>query len=516
MALLDPIKKPLTLQQAAHLLRRATFGPSPAQIQQFTGQTPQAAVSALLATTPTPAPPVDPLTTKPFNTLPFDPLQQGNWQGATKYWWIGLMLNEGASLREKMTLFWQNHFVSTFNEVSDARYMYRQNTVLRRHALGSFRSFVIDMTKDPAMLRYLNGNQNVAGKPNENYGRELQELFTIGRGNYSEDDVKAAARVLTGWTETGYRSATTGDVTTTFKAAQHDTTDKVFSDAYQKTVIKGRTGTTAGDDELGDLVDMILKQPETARFLVRKLYRWFINADLTPDIELNFIEPLAKVFRDGGYEIKTVLTALLTSQHFYDDALRGAVVKSPVELTLGTLRYFGITAPDPVANPMGFTQLTAYVWSRSRDLQQDIMDQPTVFGWRPYYDTGHYELWINSTTLALRGLYTDQVAAGNVKYGADKLTLDPVVLAQRTADPSDPVKLIDEWSAQFFATDLTKSQRDFLIDNVLVSGLPRYEWTAEWLTYASAPTDKSKLMAVRTKLNTTLQFMFRMAEYQLN
>ncbi len=515
MALIDPIRNPLTAQQAAHLLRRATFGPSPAQIRQFTGQTPQAAVQTLLATQPTPDPPIDPTTARPFNTLAFIDVQQGTWQSATKYWWLGLMVNEAPSLREKLVVFWQNHFVSTFAEVNDARYIYRQNTVLRRHAVGNFRSFVIDMTKDPAMLRYLNGNQNVVGRPNENFARELQELFTIGVGNYTEDDVKAASRVLTGWTETGFRNTTTADITVTFRTAQHDTTDKKFSDSYQNKVIKGRTGTTAGDDELGELVDMILAQPEAARFMVRKLYRWFVNAEITPDIEQNFIGPLAQVFRQGNYEIKPVLTTLLTSQHFFDEALRGSVIKSPLELNIGTLRYFGIKAPDAVTNPTGFTQLMAFIHSRNREQQLDVMDQPNVFGWRPYYDTGFYELWINSTTLALRGYYTDLLTSGNVRFGTDKLTLDPIDLAKLTSDPADPVKLIDEWSAVFFAVDLTRSQLDFLIDNVLVAGLPRYEWPIEWAAYTSDPTNKNKQMAVSTKLNTTLQYMFRLAEYQL-
>ncbi len=515
MALLDPVRKPLTAKQAAHLLRRATFGPSPAQIQLLTGQTPQAAMQTLLASTPTPPPPVDSTTGKPFNDLAFSVLQQSNWQAATKYWWLGVLTNETVSIREKMVVFWQNHFVTTFAEVGDARYIYRQNVLLRRHALGSFRAFVIEITKDPAMLRYLNGNQNVASKPNENYGRELQELFTIGGGNYTEDDVKAAARVLTGWVETGYRNEQTAAITTSFRSAQHDTADKKFSAAYQNKVIKGRTGATAGEEELADLVDMILAQPETARFMVRKLYRWFINAEITPAIEQNFIEPLAQVFRQGNYEMRPVLTALFTSEHFLDDTLRGAVVKSPLELTVGTLRYFGITVPDAVTNPTGFAQLMNFVQVRAREQQQELLEQPNVFGWRPYYDTGFYDLWINSTTLALRGYFTDLVSGGNVKYGNDKITLDPVALAKLTSAPADPVKLIDEWSAMLYAVDLTKAQRDFLIDNVLVAGIPRYEWTDEWTAYANDPTNKNKLMGVRAKLNTTLQYMFRLAEYQL-
>lgn len=521
MALADPIRKPLTATQAAHLLRRATLGPTPAQMGQFTGQTPQVALQTLLASTATPNAPIDPTTLKPFNTLAFSQTSQGTWQSATKYWWLGLMLNEGASLREKMTLFWQNHFVSTFGVVSDARYIYRQNALLRRHALGNFRSFVIDVTKDPAMLRYLNGNQNVASKPNENFARELQELFTIGatnpttgQKNYTEDDVKAAARVLTGWTETGYRNETSTDITATFRAAQHDTTDKKFSASYGSTIIKGRSGTTAGDDELADLVDMILKQPETARFIVRKLYRYFVNADISDAIEQQFIEPLAATFRKD-YEIRPVLTQLLTSEHFFDDSLRGAMIKAPLELNVGTLRHFGIAAPDPVTNTAGFTALTAYVQSRTNEQQQNIMDQPSVFGWRPYYDVGFYELWINSTTLALRGRFTDEASSGNVKYGTDKLVLDTIAQAKLTSDPSDPYKLINEWTALLFAVDLTPKQRDFLVNSVLMSGVPYYEWTEIWTNYIKAPTVNANLMAVRTRLNNTLNFMFRMAEYQL-
>lgn len=522
MALTDPFRKPLTQAQAAHLLRRATLGPTPAQVRQFTGQTPQTALQTLLATSPTPTPPIDPTTLKPFNTLAFSQPLQGTWQSATKYWWLGLMLNEGTSLREKMTLFWQNHFVSTFAVVNDARYMYRQNALLRRHALGNFRSFVIDVTKDPAMLRYLNGNQNIVGKPNENYARELQELFTIGATNpvtgtrnYSEDDVKAAARVLTGWTDTGYRSETTADMTATFRAAQHDTTDKPFSAAYGNTVIKGRSGTTAGDAELGDLVDMILKQPETARFIVRKLYRWFINADIPATIEQGFIEPLAALFRKD-YELKPVLTALLTSEHFFDDALRGAMIKAPVELTIGTLRYFGLTAPDPVANTTGFTALMAYLQARTNEQQQNVMDQPSVFGWRPYYDVGFYELWINSTTLALRSRFANEVSTGAVKYGTDRITFDLIAQAKLTSDPADPVKLIDEWTALLFATQLTQNQRDFLIDSVLMVGVPRYEWATIWTDYMAAPTNPARLNAVRTRLTNLLTYMLSMAEYQLN
>ena len=516
MALSDRYDKPLTAVQAAHLLRRATFGASPSQIKSFVGLTPTAALQKLLASQPDPVPPVDPKTSLTFFDKPFVKTSDGQYSQNLKSWWLGTMINEGISLREKMTLFWQNHFVSTISTVNDARYIYGQNVLLRKNALGNFRQFIIDITKDAAMLRYLNGNQNVAGRPNENYGRELQELFTIGRGgNYTEDDVKAAARVLTGWYDTGYRDEVNAAITVTFRDKQHDTADKTFSAAYGNTVIKGRSGLTAGDAELADLVDMILAQPETARFICRKLYRFFINADITPDIETNFIGPLAKVFVAGKFELKPVLTTLFTSQHFFDDSLRGAIIKSPLELLVGTTRYFESAPPTPDKDVTAFYALSYYMVQRSREEQQDVMDQPTVFGWRPYYDTGFYEIWISANTLALRGSFTDQFTAGTIKSGNYKLTPSTITYARTATDPADPVKLIDALTSVLFAIDLTAAQKDFLIDNVLVPGLPRYEWNAEWLAYAADATNVTKRNAVQKKLDSLFAYMLRMAEYQL-
>jgi hypothetical protein len=515
MALITPVTQPLTALQAGHLLRRATFGPSPAQIKTFTGLTPAVAVARLLAETPAPDAPLNPTTGKTFVDIVFDTTLDGAWRNYLKNWYIGQMVREGASLRESMTLFWQNHFVSTLATVGDARFIHRQYITLRKNAFGNFRTFVIEMTKDPSMLLYLNGNQNVVNSPNENYGRELQELFTIGRGgNYTEDDVKASARVLTGWNQTGYRNTTTADITTTFTASRHDTNDKKFSAAYGNTVIKGRTGATAGDDELADLVDMILKQPETARFICRKLYRWFINDTITTDIETNFIGPLAQVFINGKFELKPVLTALLTSQHFYDASLIGAIIKSPLQLIVGAFRQFEIALPDPVKDPVNFNNVTNSLLARAREQTQEVLEQPTVFGWPAYYDTGFYQKWISANTLALRAYFTDLFGKGsirvnNVRYGPDSLA---IVRALPT--PADPVKLIDDLTSTLFAVPLTTAQKDFLIDNVLLPGLPRYEWTNQWQEFM-ADQSNAKKTALTMKTDALFLYLFRMAEYQM-
>ncbi len=515
MALLDAYTKPLTADQVSYLLRRATFGPTPDQIKTLTGQTAAQIVTKLLADQPAPALPLDLKTSKTFTDQPFDQTNQGTFEAYVKMWWANLMLNQPLSLLEKMTLFWSNHFVTNDSTVNDYRYMYRYNALLRQHALGNFKAFVVAITQDPAMLRFLNGNQNVVGTANENYARELQELFTVGRnGGYTEDDVRAAAKVLTGWADSGYRDATTATISSAFRANKHDTTDKTFSATYQNTVIKGRSGANAGLDELNDLLDMILKNVETPRYICRKLYRWFINSDITADVETNFIQPLADLFRKANFEIKPLMTAMLQSQHFFDAGLRGAVIKSPTDLVVGTLRFWGVQAPDPTQNITNYYQVGNYINARVKEQQQDLLNPPNVFGWTAFYQTGYYQQWINSTTLGLRGNFSDMLTTGAQKL-AGKAVVDPLTYAKTTSDPTDPAKLVNDITAQLLSISLDQAQKDFLTDTVLLNSIPRYEWTGEWNDYIKSHNDAAKKQAVQLKLTALLQYIFRMAEYQI-
>lgn len=519
MALIDAYTQNLTARQVSHLLRRTTFGATPAQIKSFTGKTVDVIVQQLFATQPTPPDPTDEnqktshglvwgggaATDAERNT--FDGVRRAR----LKYWWLGLMVNQPVSITEKLSLFWQNHFVSTSTDVSDVRFLYRQNQLLRKFVLGNFKDFVIEITKDPAMLVYLSGNSNVVGKPNENYARELMELFTIGVGNYNEEDVKAAARVLTGWRSLNYRSTTVATIASEFRSTQHDTADKTFSDFYQKKVIKGRAGATAGDDELKDLVAMILSQPETARFMVRKFYRFFIQADISAQVEKDFIEPLAAIFRKD-YEIKPVLSAFFKSQHFYDETLYGSQIKSPLDLIIGTLRNFNYQVPDPVKDRAKYDAATNYIFSRTREQQMDIIDQPSVFGWRPYYDTDFYEIWINSTTLALRGTWTDYVVRGATATALDINTLSLPLL---TSDPTDPYKMIRELTDSLLEFPLTEDQIKYLVEQPLMAGAPYYEWTEIWGAYTKTPADAMKKNAAKTRLDRMMAYILRLAEYQM-
>ncbi|UFH54159.1 DUF1800 family protein [Spirosoma sp. KNUC1025] len=515
MALLDTYTQPLTAAQVAHLLRRATFGPTPDQIKSLTGQTATQIVTKLLNDQLTPAPPLDLATGKTFHDQPFDQTNAGKLNSYVKSWWANLMLNQPVSLLEKMTLFWSNHFVTNDSTVNDYRYMYRYNALLRQQALGNFKTFTMAITQEPAMLRFLNGNQNVVGTSNENYARELQELFTIGRnGGYTEEDVRAAAKVLTGWSDTGYRDQVNAPIGNTFRANRHDTTDKKFSATYQNTVIKGRSGASAGPDELNDLLDMILRNDETPRYLCRRLYLWFVNSDISETVEMTVIRPLADLFRQSNFSIKPVLATLFQSQHFFDDGLRGAVIKSPTDLVIGTLRFWGLQAPDPTKNITGYYQIGNYIVTRAKEEQQELLNPPTVFGWTAYYQTGYYQQWINSTTLGLRGYFSDALTTNALKLNG-KVVVDVLTYAKTLSDPADPGKLVTDMTAHLLAISLTQEQQDFLTDTVLLNALPRYEWTAEWNDYVRAPNDAAKKQAVQLKLTTFLQYLFRTALYQI-
>ena len=519
MSLIDAYPQNLTARQVSHLLRRTTFGANPAQIKMFTGKKVDVIIQQLFATQPTPSDPMDE-NQKTSHDLVWGgtgttDAERNNFDGTRrvrlKYWWMGLMANQPVSINEKMTLFWQNHFVSTSTDVSDVRFIYRQNQLLRKFALGNFKDFVIEITKDPAMLVYLNGGQNIVGRANENYGRELMELFTIGRGNYTEDDVKSAARVLTGWRSLNYRSSTVTTISSEFVSKNHDTADKIFSDSYQKQIIKGRAGATAGDDELKELVDMILAKPETARFMVRKFYRFFIQADISTQIENEVIEPLAAIFRKD-YELKPVLNALFKSQHFFDETLCGSQIKSPLDLVVGTLRNFNYQVPDPMKDRAKYDAATSYYYGRIREQQMDIIDQPSVFGWRPFYDTDFYEIWINSTTLALRGVWTDYVVRGATGAALDINTLSLPLL---TSEPSDPYIMMKELTNSLLEFPLTEDQIKYLVEQPLMAGSPYYEWTEIWNDYTKAPNDAMKKSTVKTRLDRLMTYILRLAEYQM-
>jgi uncharacterized protein (DUF1800 family) len=284
-------------------------------------------------------------------------------------WWLGEMLATPSPLTEKMTLFWHNHFVSSQQKVRSPQLMYRQNVLLRRHALGSFGEMLHAVARDPAMVLYLDSASSRKGQPNENFAREVMELFTLGEGNYGERDIKEVARAFTGWSI----DADTGEFL--FRPLAHD--DGV------KTVL-GRTANLDGDAVL----DILLEQPHTAVFILGKLWREFIS----PNPDPGEVERLARIFRDSGYDIRTALRAILVSDAFYAPQNRATLVKSPVDLVIGTLRQFRITTGEVM--PFVFT---------TNQLGQALFTPPNVKGWPGGV------AWINSTRLLARKAFLERM-----------------------------------------------------------------------------------------------------------
>lgn len=526
---LEPYTGPFGNDQLLHLLRRTMFGASRASIDFFRGQTVGQVVDQLLAVPP-------PETSLPLvyaaatgETTPIGSTwihattndNSGGRIASLKAWWVGLMLNQVPSLREKMLLFWHNHFVTATATVADPRYSYRYVDLLRRYAFGNFKDLTREITIDGAMLRYLNGNQNSASAPDENYARELQELFTIGKGpevalgdytNYTEQDVKVAARVLTGWRDTRNADGSVGPVTSRFDVTKHDITDKTFSYRYNNITI---AGSSDGLAELNAMLDMIFGQPETARFISRKLYRWFVYYVIDPWTEANIIGPLGDTLRANNFEILSVLPVLFKSAHFFDPVNVGCVIKNPLDHILAACRQYAVIFPaaaDGAAKQYGMWN---YLVGQAATLQQSPGDPPDVSGWHAYYqDPEYYELWINSDTLPKRsGWSTRMVTSGYSTAGA-KIIIDPIAFVRTLSNPGDPNVIINE-SVQFlFAGPVTDNQKAFL-KNVLIPGLPDYEWGTEWAAYIADTTNTTNLNAVMSKLTALFNFMMQMPEYEL-
>jgi uncharacterized protein (DUF1800 family) len=522
--------EPITLAEwnsktAAHLLRRTMFGPTRAEIQQASSQTLDATLTTLFSAQPLPDPPIN-STGQGWTSSVFDSTNDGSYALYLKAWWLGLMVKQGMSVREKMVLFWHNHFATEYVDVQDSRYMYRHLDLLRKNALGNFKQLVKLVTVDPVMLRYLNGNTNVVGKPNENYGRELQELFTIGKGpeiaqgnytNYTEDDVKAAAKVLTGYADVGYRSTTSALIDYTFTASKHDSSNKQFSSSYGSAIIQGRTGTD-GAKELDDLLNMIFAQTDAdgisrvAKYMCRKLYRWFVYYAIDQTVEQNVIAPLASVMQKSNFEMLPVLDALFRSAHFYDENTMGCLIRHPVDFVGGTIRETGIVTPalSETAYYRPFNDLR----TRASNMQMNLLDPPNVAGWQAYYqEPDFHELWINTTTLPLRGQFTDLLFTG-----LGGLTFDRIAFAKTMSNPVDPSVLIDDLASALFPLAITKNQKDYLLYNVM--GLKQnaeYEWTNVWTAYwapgGQTTTNKNNVLKF---LDPLLKFMLRMPEHHLS
>lgn len=527
---LAPYTGPWTQTEVIHLLKRTMFGAKKTDIDYFRTKSMSQAVDELInPTAPLPNPPVKEYDTTGATT-PDTAIAAGTtWvndfnndgtivsrrRASFKKWWMGVMIQQDRSIREKMTLFWHNHFATETVDISDSQYVYKHHALLRAGALGNFKTLVRQVTIDPGMLRYLNGYVNVATAPDENYARELQELFTLGKENspnYNEDDVKAAARVLTGW------RINAQTISSSFDPTRHATTNKQFSAFYNNKVITGRTGATAGDLELDELLNMIFdKKEEVSRFMATKLYRWFCYYEIDATTKANVIEPLAKIIRDSNWEIKPALSALLKSEHFFDAAAKGCLIKSPVDLIVGLCREFNVVFPNTNPDYVAAYNLWNFLVTQSSTMIQNIGDPPSVAGWPSYYQVPQFhQTWINSDTLPKRNTFTDRMIANGFTANSRTMRIDAVAFTKTLPDPGDPNKLIDDALAILLRVPLSDTSKQTIKKQILLSNQEQdYYWTNAWAAHIANPADTAAFNIVNTRLQAFYKRIMNLAEYHL-
>jgi len=454
------VTQPWDHYRAAHLLRRTTFMPRWSEIDQIANLSPSEAVDLLLNTPSQPAPPtivdsetesLDGLDTVSQNMV------RNKWEadaGVLRKWMVETMTESPLSIYEKMTLFWSGHFTTEFEVDGDyvvAPLLYRQNKLLRENGLKNFRDLVFYVTLDGAMLVYLGGNLNNAGRPNENYARELLELFTTGLGWYTEGDVQNAARILTGWRIAMFsdKPKPNGPFATYFLPSSHDINGKQFLGVpFPARDITTNTEFIVRRDEVKKLVDTIFEvRPQAvAKFISRKIYNFFVYANPAQNDE-SVIDAMAELFIASDFEIKPVMSALLKSQHFFDNANIGAQIKTPAELTVGFSRQL-----TPPVNPH----------AKMPALGQVLFDPPNVSGWPGYHD------WVTTSTYPRRAELAEEV----LSKMTDAIALEFI---KQFPDHTNASKLIDQVALLLLPRKLSTARKAALMDTLL-GGAPDYEW----------------------------------------
>src|ERR1051326_1435324 len=406
--------------QVAHLLRRAGFGATEAELDTYAQLGFAGAVDRLLNPEQVDDSATDHLL-QPLTTNLGDRKQIE----ASKFWWVNRMLSTQRPLQEKMTLFWHNHFATANSKVANSVLMLQQIELFRDQGMGNFETLLQKVTRDPAMLIWLDNRLNRKAAPNENYAREVQELFTVGIGYYTETDIHEAARAFTG-------HALDRSLAYVFNANQHDNGTKTF---------QGQTGNFNADDILAILV----RNPATAQFITRKLFSWFVYDD--PD--QSTIDRLSNTFTTSGFDIRSVLRDIFTGPEFLSPQAFHGLIKQPVEFVLGSLKSLNVQNVGPDVSQV------------LRRMGQDLLNPPDVSGWKG--GTG----WINSTTLFERFNWADRLSMGrdaSKPYFAD---IPSQIEAHAITSPDG---LVDYYVGLFTDGDVTPEARQALIDYLNSAG----------------------------------------------
>ncbi|MBO9702187.1 MAG: DUF1800 family protein [Sporocytophaga sp.] len=576
---LAPFTGVLGKKNAAHLLRRATFGGTKADIDSISGLTASQAIQQLFVTTTDPLPPIDPVTGITWvNTLPVSgDSEDGDLQGFFMRWWLGMLAGAGIEpsqklaflTREKIVFLLHTHFTTIQETVNNSRALYFQNALFRKFAfdnqpdpLWNFKMLTKKVSMDNAMMVLLDGRLNVKGRPNENYAREFLELFTIGKGlpgyvppstipgdyiYFTEQDVQAAARVFSGY-DTDFTFLTIDEDTqlprvkvkaTGTVATQHDNDPKVFSDRFGNTVITPDSTLLFGDkateasmlDELDQLIEMIYAQQETVKNICRRIYRFYVYHEITQAIDNGIIADMANTFVANNFKLQPVIMELLQSQHFYDSATPtvddnnfGALIKSPLDLVLNTLRFFEYNLPDPQTEAEKFYETAGKILDSMKLQGMNFLNPYDVAGYDAYFQYPLYNRnWISANTLTQRYKFIfDNIRVDKMEEGEIEMDI-LLFIQQRFASVAlNPDDLIKELASYLLPmsqaeTEITVERLNYFKSQFFVIGKglpqgPEVFWEFSWNNANTIPESKDD---ARGMLQYLLNAMLQSPEYQL-
>lgn len=538
MASLSPLSGVLGVKNAAHLLRRACFGATKAEIDAFALKTVDEAFAELSVVSDIPEKPIDLKTGSTWLNPKSNPEVNSEQYDLIKYfisWHLEQIRVSGNNLTERMVWFYHSHLPVQQSIVRQSEELYYQNALYRFFAFGNFKDLMVKTCIDNAMLRYIDNWLNRVDSPNENFARELMELYTIGKGpqigpedytNYTEHDVKQAARVLSGFTlDTDFTSIDEDTQIPRGKVAlsddyaiYHDAEEKIFSEKFGESLIKpneivdGFATEEAVFDELNQFMDMIFAQEETSRFICRKIYRQFVYYKISDEVETDIIEPLAQTFRDNEFEILPVIEQLFKSQHFYDvnntdTSLKvvGSLIKSPVELVMNTLKFFKIEFPTEF-----YSVYTGGIISSIKKQGLDLYEPIDVAGYPAYHQFPTYNrFWITSNNLPNRYKFAADLIQGRFP----EIKLDVLEYVSDTANISNPADadvLLSELIDYLFPQEIPQERYNFFL-NILLDTLDKTHWTSEWNDYVSSNDDT----VVRPILENLFVSLLQTPEFQL-
>ena len=537
---------PWTAREAIHLLKRTGFGFKNSDVQTLLGLPFNTAVNSILNVNNTPVPP--PInnyqnenpdennipygadwTNSAFSGYEIGNSTNGYRSESLRCWSIGLALNQDITIREKMSLFWY-HFIpidyglveqspNEYCNTNSSRICYKYTKLFRENTVGNFKTLIRNMATQPAMMFYLNNQANSKNAPDENFAREIMELFTIGKdvpNAYNQEDVVQAAKVLTGWR---VQNLNTNTEQTNFILNRHDLSNKQFSAFFNNTIIPN-----SGATEIDLFINMLFSKSQiVSEYICRRLYRFFVYYDIDAAIETNVIVPLAQHFVASNWEIQPVLDKLFKSQHFFDMANRGVYIKSPFDLVLGTLRTFNINYNIADAtNHEAQYDLWSLINYACGEMEQSMGKIPNVSGWQAFYQKPSYhEYWINSNSIQKRFGWIGYFFNGfdfEKNGSTTRIEVDPIAYVQQfpNAICEDPNLLVDQCIQYLLPIDLSQTQKNLIKSQTLLSNQTSdYYWSGAWSNYINNPSNPDNKAIVKSRIKSLLVTIVEFAEYQL-